>query len=165
MRYRKIDFGKMLLETLRTYFSVNKFGKVNRLYQYCACLIQPLIAPWATFEQQRGTSGLVANTKWQTGQLTNVLNYLFDPVKNSIYITQITLQIVSATGFAYPAIQQAGAFGGLAIQTRGFNDRADQTPVIINIPSNVNMAAITAIVNQIIVPGIIYEFVIFTPIS
>lgn len=164
-RFRRIDYGKMLYETLRGYFSVNKKGKLNRLYQYCACLIQPLILPWDSFESARRLNGLIANTKWQMGQLKNVLNYLFDKSANSIYISQVTTGIVSVTGFAYDAIQQVGPFGGLAVQVRGFNDKAHQTPVIINIPNYVNLAAITAIINQIIIPGIVYEINIFIPIS
>jgi len=164
-RFRKIGFGKMLYETLRGYFSVNTSGKLNRLYQYCACLIQPLVAPWESFEQARIINGLVANTKWQMGQLTNVLNYLFDTTANSIYITQISIDIVSVTGFAYNAIQQVGAFGGKAVQVRGFNDRANQTAVIINVPDYVNLSAITAIINQIVIPGIVYEINIFIPVS
>ena len=99
------------------------------------------------------------------GQLTNVLNYLFDTTANSIYITQISIDIVSVTGFAYNAIQQVGAFGGKAVQVRGFNDRANQTAVIINVPDYVNLSAITAIINQIVIPGIVYEINIFIPVS
>lgn len=164
-RFRHIDYGKMLYQTLRGYFSVNVKGKLNRLYQYCACLVQPLVAPWESFEQARKINGLIANTKWQNGQLTNVLNYLFDPIANSIYITQIVIDIVSVTGFSYDAIQQVGAFGGKAVQVRGFNDRANQTAVIINIPDYVNLAAITAIINQVVIAGIVYEINIFIPVS
>lgn len=151
----------MLYQTLRAYFSVNSSGKVNDLYKYCACLVQPLIAPFGAYESERAINGLIANTKWQMGQTTNVLNHLYDPLNNSIFITQITIQVPSVTGFQYPAIQQVGGFGGLAVQVRGFNDRSAQTPVIINIPSYVNLAAITATVNQIIIQGIVYQFNIF----
>ncbi len=164
-RFRTINYGRMLYETLRGYFSVNKKGKLNRLYQYCACLIQPLIVPWESFETARRLNGLIANTKWQMGQLTNVLNYLFDNQANSIYISQVSIDIVSVTGFQYAAIQQVGAFGGKAVQVRGFNDRASQTPVIINIPDYVNLAAITAIINQVLISGIVYEINIFIPVS
>lgn len=155
----------MLYETLRAYFSVNSDGYVNNLYKYCACLVQPLIAPWDVFETQRIENGLIANTKWQMGQLTNVLNYLYDDVNNSIFITQITIEVPSVTGFEYPAIQQVGDFGELAVQVRGFNDRSAQTPVIINVPDYVNTAQIIATINQIIIQGIVYELNIFTPIS
>ncbi len=155
----------MLYETLRAYFSVDIYGKLNNLYKYCACLIQPLQAPWEAYEIQRVQDGLIANTKWQMSQVTNVLNYLFDPVNNSIYIDQITIFVPSATGFAYPAIQQAGGFGELAIQVRGFYDRSAQSPVIIHVPDYVNIGEITAIINQIIIQGIVVEINIFTPIS
>jgi hypothetical protein len=164
-RFRKILYGPMLYETVRAFFAVDIHGKVNNLYKYCACLIQPLVAPWDSFENQRLINGLIADTKWQMGQLKNVLNYLFDPTNNSIYIDQITISVPSVTGFQYPAIQQVGGFGGLAVQVRGFNDRSAQTPVIIHVPDYVNLGQITAIINQIIIQGILYEINIFTPIS
>lgn len=164
-KFRAISYPKMLYETLRAYFSVNSAGKVNDLYKYCACLIQPLIAPFDTYETERIENGLIADSKWQMGQTTNVLNYLYDPVNNSIYLTQITIEVPSVTGFPYPAIQQVGDFGELAVQVRGFNDRSAQTLVIINVPDYVNIAAITATINQLIIQGIIYEISIFIPIS
>jgi len=161
MRFRAINFGKMLYSTLRAYFSVNTSG----LYQYCACIIQPLVAPWDSFQTARVTNGLIANTLWQIGQTTNVLNYLFDQIANSIYITQASNIIVSVTGFGYTAIQQVSGFGGRAVQVRGFNDQAAQNITTINIPNYVNLSAITAIINQIIIAGIPYEIVTFNPIS
>jgi len=163
MRFRSISYPKMLLETLRAYYSVNVSGQVNELYKYCACLIQPLIVPFNAYEQERIINGLIANTKWQIGQLTNVLNYLYDNVNNSIYISQSSQNIVSAVGFAYPAISQMGGFGGLAVQTRGFDDKAAQTPVIIHVPNTVNLSALTATVAQVALAGIYYEIVEFTP--
>lgn len=151
----------MLLQSLRAYYSVTVQGQINHLYKYCACLIQPLIVPFDAYEQARITNGLIANTKWQIGQLTNVLNYLFDNVNNSIYITQSSQSPVSAVGFAYPATQQMGGFGGLAVQTRGFFDKAAQTPVIIHVPMSVNLSALTAIVAQVALAGIYYEIVEF----
>ncbi len=163
-RFRNISYPKMLYETMRSYFSINRAGILSNLFRYVACIIQPLIAPWDDFEIARIQNGLIANTKWQMGQLTNVLNYLFDPVHNSIYISQITITVPSVTGFQYPAIQQVRGFGGLAVQVRGFNDRSSQTPVIIYVPNYVNLAEIIAIINQIIIQGIVYQINII-PIS
>lgn len=160
-RYRQISYPRMLYETLRGYFSVNSSGYVNELFKFCACLVQPLIAPFYAYETERIENGLIANTKWQMSQTTNVLNYLYDPINNSIYITQITIEVPSVTGFQYPAIQQVRGFGGLAVQVRGFNDRSAQTPVIINVPNYVNIGEITATINQIIIQGIVYELNIF----
>lgn len=159
-RFRNINYPKMLYETMRSFFSVNRSGLLSNLFKYVSCIIQPLIAPWDVFEVARIQNGLIANTKWQMGQLTNVLNYLFDPVNNSIYISQITISVPSVTGFQYPAIQQVGDFGELAVQVRGFSDRSYQTPVIIYVPNYVNLAEITAIINQIIIQGIVYQITV-----
>lgn len=162
-KFRNINYGRMLYETLRSYFSVNKQNKINELYKYCACLIQPLIAPFDLYAQERIINGLIANCYWQIGQLTNVLNYLYDSVENSIFITQGFQNQVNATGFAYLAIINAEGFGGTAIQMRGFFDRGDQADVIINVPNTVNIGQITATINQIILQGIPYQINIFIP--
>lgn len=160
MRFRVISYPKMLLETLRAYYSVNSEGKVNNFYKYMACLIQPLIAVFDNYSAQRIISGLIANCYWQIGQATNVLNYLYDNVENRIFITQSSQNPISATTFGFTATLQAGIFGEFPAQLRTFNDKADQNVVTINIPNTVNVGEITATINQLILQGIAYEIVI-----
>lgn len=163
MKFRYIDYPNMLLQTLRAYFSVNSQGKVNNFYTYLACIIQPLIAPFNTYAAQRITDGLIANCYWQIGQLTNVLNYLYDNVNNSIFITQSFPNPVSATTFGTPAIINAGTFGNDPVWLREFNDIGDSSPVIFNVPNYVNLSQITATIALIALQGIYYEINIFIP--
>ena len=46
---------------------------------------------WDSFEVWRANNKIIANCKWQIGQLTNVLNYYFDSTYSRIYITQKAL--------------------------------------------------------------------------
>lgn len=162
-RFRTIDYPRMLLETLRAYYSVNSDGIVNDFYRYLACIIQPLIPVFARYQSARIINAIIANCYWQIGQVTNVLNYLYDNVENRIFITQSYLNPVSASTFNVAALVNAGEFGSNPVQLRTFNDKGDQTPVIINIPNTVNLAQITATINQLILQGIIYEINVFTP--
>lgn len=160
MKFRSIDYGKMLLETLRSYYSVNALGKVNNFYKYMACLIQPLIPVFNDYATQRTLNGLIANCYWQIGQATNVLNYLYDNIEKRIFITQSSQNPVSATTFGYTATLQAGIFGEFPAQMRTFDDKADQNIVTIHIPNTVNVGEITATINQLILQGIAYQIVI-----
>jgi hypothetical protein len=159
-RFRTIDYGKMLYESVRAYYAVNSAGELSILYQVCAAIVQPLQGAFDAYHTFRQNASVIASCPWQIGQLTNVLNYLYDNVENRIFITQSVTSPVSATGFAYNAIINAEGFGGTAINMRGFYDTGDTTVVAINIPSSVNLAAITATIEQINLRGIPYQVVV-----
>jgi hypothetical protein len=165
-KFRSIDYGKMLYETLRNYYSVNAQGKISLLYQYLACLIQPLIAPWDNYENNRLLNGLIADTKWQIGQLTIVLNYLFDPNLKRIYITQASYTNVDDPEFAYPPVNFDDVFADTPlIFEREFDDALGFVMLTFHIPSTVNEAAVTAVIEQIRLQGIQYRIVIFSVVS
>jgi hypothetical protein len=161
-RFRQILYPETLYETLRGYYSVNSSGKVNWLYKFCAAIIQPLVAPFATYETQRVVNGLIANSKFQIGQVTNVLNYLYDNTLNRIFITQgYFIQVVDTT-FAYAPINWDDVFANPPeIFEREFNDPLEYVGVIIHIPSTSNLAALTATVAQMALEGISYSIVVF----
>lgn len=153
----------MLYEAVRNYFAVNSTGQLSILYKYLACFVQPLIIPYQTYDQERKINWLVAQCKWQVGQLTNVLNYIYDPMMKRIYITQATIQNVYATKFPYPAILQGRKFGETTpAQVRKFFDALSTTAVIINIPSSVDLSAITATIELVRLQGIQYTINVFT---
>jgi hypothetical protein len=156
--FKKISIQTMLYESLRNYYAVNNDGNVSILYKFLAAILQPLQAPFDAYDASRVRSALIAQCKWEMGQLANVLNYLFDSTLNRIFITQTTIDVVSDVTFAYPSTSSDWRFGeGPAVQERVFFDRASQTPVIINIPNTVNMAAITAVIEQIRIQGTFYQ--------
>src|ERR1700723_4728969 len=153
-RYRAIDYPSMLYESLRGYYSVNSSGKVNWLYKFCAAIIQPLVAPFAAYEAQRITDGLIANSKFQIGQLTNVLNYLYDSTLNRIYITQGYFNQPVSTNFNQTPLLFSRNFGQTpGFSARNFGDPISFTNAVIHVPSSSNLAALTATVAQMALLG------------
>jgi hypothetical protein len=160
--FRNINYGRLLYESLRNYFSVNTANQISILYQYCACFLQPLIAPFAAYVAFRNTEALIAQCQWQIGQLTNVLNFLFDSLLQRIFITQSTITIISDPEFAYPAINFDGEFGEtVQIWEREFFDPVTVSTVTINVPIGTDISAITAVINQIRIQGIPYLIATF----
>lgn len=161
-RFRSIDIGKMLYESLRAYYSVNSKGKVNWLYKYCACLVQPLQGPFTAYEAQRIQNGLIANSKFQIGQLTNVLNYLYDNLLNRIFITQGFFEPTVARNFNEPPILFARNFGETPIAfARNFGEQSKLIDAIIHVPASANLSQLTATVAQMALEGLRYSIVVF----
>ena len=160
--FRNIDYGKSLYEALRNYFSVNTSNQLSILYQYCACFLQPLVDPFANYVAFRTTEALIAGCAWQIGQLTNVLNYLYDTVLQRIFITQSVITIVSDPEFPYPAINFDGLFTEtVQVWEREFFDPVAISVVTINVPVGTDIPGITAVINQIRIQGIPYEIATF----
>lgn len=162
-RFRTINYGKQLYESLRNYFSVNTQGNLSILYRFMACIMQLFQGPFDAYVVQRQTLWLIANCKWQIGQLTNVLNYLYDRADKRIYITQSRTTNTSAPTFEYPTTLQARKFGEMTpAQARKFFDSVSTSVVIINVPVSVNISAITATIELIRLQGIPYTINVFT---
>lgn len=161
-RFRSLDIGKLLYETLRAYYSVNSSGKVNWLYKYCACLLQPLVAPLADYESKRRVDGLIANSKFQIGQLVNVLNFLYDPIQNRIFITQGFYNQTVDRNFNETPILFARNFNEDAISfSRNFDDPISFTLAVIHVPSDADLSQIIATVAQMAIEGIQYTIITF----
>lgn len=155
--FRTISYPKMLYEALRNYYSVNTSGNMSILFRYMAAIVAPLISPWNAYDVQRRQSWLIAQCKWEVGQLTNVLNYIYDTTLQRIYITQSTVHNVGAPKFPYPTTLQARKFGeDTPAQGRKFHDSLSTRTVVFNIPSTVSVAAISATIEQIRLQGIGY---------
>lgn len=156
--FKTISIKTMLYESLRNYYAVNSDGNMSIMFKLLAAILQPLQGPLDSYDAARIRSALIAQCKWEIGQLTNVLNYLFDTTLNRIFITQTTIDVVSDVVFAYTATSSDWLFGeGPAVQERVFFDRASQTPVIINIPNTVNVPSITSVIEQIRIQGVFYQ--------
>lgn len=165
-KFRTIDYPKMLYETLRNYFSVNAKGDISLLYKYLACIVQPLILPFDNFESQRLLNGLIADTKWQIGQLTIVLNYLFDPIYKRIYLTQASFTNISDPEFAYPPVNYDDVFANSPmVFEREFNDPLSFNMLTFHIPSSVDEPLFVSIIEQIRLQGIQYQIEVFTVVS
>lgn len=161
-RFRSISIGKMLYETLRAYYSVNSAGQLSWLYKYCAAILQPLVTPLAEYDIQRVYDGLIANSKFQIGQLTNVLNYLYDQPLNRIFITQGFYSATVDRNFNVPAILFARNFNETAISfARNFGEMGKFVSATIHVPASDNVSALTATVAQMALEGLSYTIVTF----
>lgn len=156
--FRNINYGRMLYETLRNYFSVNANGDLSILYKFLFACVIVLQQPFIDYDTFRRQAYLIATCKWQIGQLTNVLNYLYDDVQKRITITQNQVYPISDPVFNYPAINSDVVFGeNTTAFERNFYDQDYQTIVTFNVPSSVNQSALIAMIEQVRLEGILYQ--------
>lgn len=152
----------MLYEALRNYFSVNAAGDMSILYKYLAAFVGPLQAPFDAYDTYRIKEALIASCKWQIGQLTNVLNYIYDSALKRIFITQSVLTVIADPMFEYAPVNFDVEFTETpTIFEREFGDRVAASLVTINIPSAVNESDLIATVEQIRMQGIPYTINVF----
>lgn len=160
--FRKILYGRLLYETLRSYYSVNSTGNLSILYKYLLAIVQVMQATFDGYDAYRTKEAIIAACKWQIGQLTNVLNYLYDNTLNRIFITQSAIADVADPTFAYPPVNFDTVFAeNPEVFERIFTDRVSTTLVTINVPVGVNVSDLTATVEQIKLTGIVYQIIEF----
>lgn len=160
--FKHISYGKLLYETLRSYYSVNVSGNISIMYKFLLAIIQVLQAPFDGYEIYRTKEAIIANCKWQIGQLTNVLNFLYDPTLSRIFITQSIVLPVADPTFAYNPDNFDTVFAeDPEIFERTFSDKVASTLVTINVPIGVNISDLTATVEQIKLTGIPYTIQTF----
>lgn len=161
--FRKISYGPLLYETLRAYYSVNSSGELSVMYKFLLAIVQVLQGPFDVYDTYRKKEAIIANCKWQIGQLTNVLNYLYDSSLNRIFITQSEIAAISDPTFAYSPTHFDQTFADTPpeIFERTFKDRVATTLVTINVPVSVNLSDLTATIEQIKIEGIPYKIVTF----
>jgi hypothetical protein len=160
--FRHIDYGKTLYETMRAYYAVNSGGEVSIMFKFVIAALQVLQQPFNRYEAYRSKEAIIASCKWQIGQLTNVLNFLYDPTLARIFITQsVILPVVDPT-FAYPPQNFDTVFAeDPLIFERTFSDKVASSLVTINVPTGVNVSDLTATVEQIKLTGIPYQIIEF----
>lgn len=157
-----INYSKFLFESLRAYFAVNASGLLSLLYRYLLSCLYPLQTRFDSYAQWRNTFYLISNCKWQTGQLTNVLNRLFDPINESIYITLLGLSSLQASVYGEVTNAFATVYDEIpAAISPVYGEGLTQYLVVIHVPTNVflNLSNITSVVEQIKISGVNYTFV------
>lgn len=156
--FRNINFASMLYETLTGFFSVQSDGTIADLYKFCAAFLSLLQTPFTLFDAFRKKEYLIANCKWQIGQLTNVLNFLYDPIQNRITITQSSSTPTFFWKFAYPPSMFFSDFDTAPmVFLETFSSKTATTAVTIDIPSDIPLDDITATIAQISITGIPYK--------
>lgn len=151
----------MLRETLTTALSLNKLIAPTRMYKFCAGCLSVLIQPFTLFDAFRRKEWLIANCKWQVGQLTNVLNSLYDSTLNRIFITQSVATPQFLMQFAYPPEGYASDFGSAPMMFLEPFGGVLETVVTINVPGSADLVDLTATVAQIAIDGPEYKIVTF----
>jgi hypothetical protein len=132
------------------------------LYRYLAAFVAPLQSPFDSYNTYRSKEALIASCKWQIGQLTNVLNYLYDSIFNRIYISQSVIATNTDPMFQYPPYNFDKVFAeDPVIFERSFGDKVASSLVTINVPNIVNQSDLAATVEQIRMQGIPYRIAIF----
>lgn len=162
--FRTLSYGALLYESLRNYYSVNRFGVLNTLFKFCAACIAPLQGPFDDYDAERQLAWLVAQCAWETGQLTNVLNFIYDPVDMGIFITQSASLQVSLPEFSYTSTVAVPEFGfTTTISVQEFNQPSPHTVLTFNVPTALagQLSAITATIAQVALAGIDYIIVLY----
>lgn len=158
--FKNIDYGRMLFEALRNFYALNSNGEISIFYKFLASGMSILQDAFSKYDAFRRKEYLIATCKWQIGQLTNVLNYFYDPTFNRIYISQSHISVISDPIFAYTPTNFDAEFSDAPMQSESrFLDRADTTLVTINVPvgvADVFLSDMIATIEQIRLRGIPY---------
>ncbi len=171
--FKGITIYKILYESMRSYFAVNAKGALSELYKFCLCCVYPLQLPFNNFDTWRQREILIANCKWQYGQLAYVLNKLYNT-------TLITIGLSSGSSIFAPNIEDGGSIycasniedgdnellqlnDGSWISINNYVPNIGESiatgAIVINVPTaivNNSKAQLTADLNQIVLPGISY---------
>jgi hypothetical protein len=170
--FRSINYARMLYEALRNYLSVTKVyfvdgtqygGLLSDLYKYLLSCLYMLQSPWDSFEIWRAEKYIIANCKWQIGQLTNVLNYFFDSIQLRIYITQSRTLNLFAPTIAYESTTYAPT---IAYESTTYASMITEATSVIagvnfHVPSDVfndpiAMGQLISVIEQVKITGINY---------
>ena len=136
------------------------------MYKYCLACLFPLQTPFDNFSLWRDTEKIISQCKWEIGQLTNVLNYLFDPNK-TIYITEslITVLYLPTLDDGYTSVFVPTLDDGYtSVFIPTLDDNQFKYLVTIHIPAsvynNINQKnALIAVVEKIKLSGIKYQII------
>lgn len=162
MSFRNITYYKRLYESLRWFYSINSSDEVSILYKILAACLSPLQPAFDAYVIYRQKEFIIAQCKWQIGQLTNVLNFLYDTTLKRIYLTQSVINALADPTFFYAPINFDSDFATAPEQfERGFRDRQSETLVTINVPTSVYSSDLVATVEQIRMQGIPYQITQF----
>ena len=158
LQFRKIDFSKMLYESLRAYFAVNTAGQVSIMYKFLLCCLYPLQPAFNNYDIFRIKKKIIAGCKWQIGQLTNVLNYFFDPAYKRIYISQSAVTNVDDPVFEETPVNFDLVFEEtITIFEPVFSGLSARSNVTFMVPGSVNMNELISVIEQIKINGIPYK--------
>ena len=164
-QFKTIDVSKSLKETMGAYHTINAKGQLSYLYKFSLCCLYILQAPFNSFHLWRIRTQLIAQCMWQIGQLTNVLNYLYDNTLKRIYIQQPTpLNIfIYAIDETHPSLWTYAideTHDNIAISA--IDEQLNSVYTIIYVPETVyadDLSQLTADIEQIKLEGINYQIV------
>ena len=151
----------MTFETLRSYFSVNASGQLSILYKFVFSCLYPLQSVFDNYDSFRIKKQIIASCKWQIGQLTNVLNYFFDPTLKRIYINQSEVTVIADPTFDYDPVSFDPVFDETTtIFEPVFSGLSSKTNATIMVPVSVFSTSeneIISVLEQVKMNGIPYQ--------
>ena len=168
VRFKTINISRLLYESMRAYHSVNTNGQLSFLYKFALCCLYPFQTPFNQFDLWRRRELLIASCKWQVGQLTNVLNMLYDSTLKRIYINQNSAGYIfapnlmdSESDIFAPNIDDANS--------RIFASNINDNPLVGTIAAiyvpfeiySISLAQIISDIEQIKLSGINYQIIPF----
>ena len=156
--FKKIDFPFLMYEGLRNQFTINKSGFLSQLYKFCLACTYPIKSTWDFFDSFRNNIQLIANCNWQYGQLTNVLNMIYDSSLKRIYITEQHSINSFLSIFNYESLSVLPTFNfNTSTFLHEFNENYNVIGIVtISIPTSLSNSIneIAATVAQIKISGI-----------
>jgi hypothetical protein len=167
-QFKTITYYKMLKETLRAYHSVNTSGRLSYMYKFCLCCLYVLQIPFNNFDTWRIRKQLIASCLWQIGQLTNVLNYLYDSTLSRIVINQsVPVYIFAPEIDGLESTLFAPEIDGLEslIYAPNIDDGIINSSIVtIHVPNSIftnsaTMSLLVSEIEQIKIQGIQYQIV------
>jgi hypothetical protein len=164
-QFKTIDYGMMTFEALRNFHALNKENLLSIEYRYTLSMVWPLNLSFSDFDKWRQEKQIIANCKWTIGQVTNVLNYLFDAELKRIYISQKRVANVFAPAIDYEsAILAPDIEEESAVLAPNIDDNITSlAEVKIHIPSDLYnshiLGQIISVIEQIKMTGIFYNII------
>ena len=185
--FKNIKYLSVLRETLRSYFFYNSNGEISILAKIISSFTSVLQNYWGTFTDTlqtlnpltnqptfsgwRNNKQIIANCKWQIGQLTNVLNHFFDSTLNRIYIDQSGYLAPFIPDFngdpntLTPFIPDFNGSPAITFFVPPYNQNISTGQVLIHVPSpyytvgTPEYTALVSVLEQIKIIGLQYSIV------
>ena len=143
----------MAYESLRAYFAVNSSGQLSILYKFVISCLFILQLPFNNYDTFRVRKFIIANCKWQIGQLTNVLNYLFGTTLITINNSDITT--INDVVFAETPDNYDLMFGpGNPINEILFGGLLSRSDITFHVPSGIDQNELISVIEQIKITGL-----------
>ena len=109
-QFHNIDYAKLNFELVRNDLAVNKDEVISDFFKFLLCCTYPFQSRMADYYLWLVKQYKIAICDWTFGNVTNLLNMLFDSVDKRIYLNQVRLANTFDVTFSYPATSYDNTF-------------------------------------------------------